>query len=256
MHQRWMYRQPSLKMENYDTFPLVYDDLMDKSLYEKWVNFVVRHSTHNTSLLDLGCGTGEFALRLAERYDVSGLDLAANMLVLAQEKFTRANIEIPLFEANMLDFDLGKAFETITCLSDSLNYMPDEESVLNVFERVLAHLSDTGTFIFDVHSTHKVDVLFDNYVFADNDDDVSFIWRSFKGEHDHSVEHDLSFFLYDEEMDMYTRRDELHCERTYPIATYERLLAAAGFKSVKVCADFTDNAPTATSERLFFVCRK
>lgn len=104
--------------ENYDTFPLVYDDLMDKSLYEKWVDFVVRHTQSQSTLLDLGCGTGEFALRLAEKYDVSGLDLAANMLVLAQDKFEEASLTIPLFEANMLDFDLGQSFETITCLSD------------------------------------------------------------------------------------------------------------------------------------------
>lgn len=242
--------------ENYDTFPLVYDDLMDKSLYEKWVDFVVRHTQSQSTLLDLGCGTGEFALRLAEKYDVSGLDLAANMLVLAQDKFEEASLTIPLFEANMLDFDLGQSFETITCLSDSLNYMTDESSVSKVFERVQQHLTDTGTFIFDVHSIYKVDVLFDNYVFADNDDDVSFIWRSYKGEEAHTVEHDLSFFLYDEEMDMYTRRDELHCERTYSIQTYEKLLLAAGFSKVGVYADFTDEAPNEMSERLFFVCQK
>ncbi|PRT65102.1 SAM-dependent methyltransferase, partial [Streptococcus anginosus] len=49
---------------------------------------------------------------------------------------------------------------------------------------------------------------------------------------------------------------EVHEERTYEILTYDILLEKAGFKIVKVYADFEDQAPKKESKRWFFVCEK
>ena len=71
----------------------------------------------------------------------------------------------------------------------------------------------------------------------------------------HSIVHELSFFIQGED-GRFTRKDEVHEERTYPIDDYLAYLATAGFKEAIVCADFTDEAPSKESARWFFVCKK
>ena len=81
------------------------------------------------------------------------------------------------------------------------------------------------------------------------------VWDSYADEAPHSVVHELTFFIQDED-GRFTRFDEVHEERTYDILTYDILLEQAGFTSFKVYADFEDQEPGDTSRRWFFVCRK
>lgn len=81
-----------------------------------------------------------------------------------------------------------------------------------------------------------------------------FLWDSFAGEVPHSIVHELSFFIQGSD-GKFTRKDEVHEERTYPIDDYLARLATAGFKEAMVCADFTDEAPSEESARWFFVCK-
>ncbi len=71
----------------------------------------------------------------------------------------------------------------------------------------------------------------------------------------HSVVHELTFFLQDED-GRFTRYDEVHEERTYEILTYDILLEQAGYETVQVYADFEDQVPKKESKRWFFVCEK
>lgn len=101
-----------------------------------------------------------------------------------------------------------------------------------------------------------MDEVFPGYTFNNQNEDISFLWKSYVGEHPHSIEHDLTFFVYQEELDVYERFDETHKERTYPIERYLELLKNAGFQSVTVSADFGEEEVTEESTRWFFVCRK
>lgn len=74
----------------YERFASWYDQLMSDAPYDAWCALVERTVTsyHNGKrLLDLGCGTGELAIRLAEKgFDVTGVDLSEQMLTIAQMK--------------------------------------------------------------------------------------------------------------------------------------------------------------------------
>ena len=59
-----------------------------------------------------------------------------------------------------------------------------------------------------------------------------------------------------EEDGSFTREDELHQEKTYPLETYGLMLENAGFQKVEVYADFIDSEPNEKSRRWFFVCHK
>ncbi|MGM0215689.1 class I SAM-dependent DNA methyltransferase [Enterococcus sp. AZ109] len=239
----------------YETFALVYDEVMDDSLYQKWLNFSLRHlPANNLNILELACGTGALAVEFAKAgFSVTGLDLSEEMLMLAQNRAIREEADIQFVVGDMLDLtDIG-SYQAVTCFSDSLCYMKNEEQVQQVFQGVYNLLEEEGIFIFDVHSLYQMDKLFPDYSFHDQTEDFAFLWDSYTGEVPHSIEHFLTFFV--KEGECFERIDELHQERTYPLETYVRMLKKVGFQC-EAYADFEDKTPNETSKRWFFVCHK
>ena len=50
---------------SYENFAYYYDSLMDEQFYDDYYQFINTHASFN-SVLELGCGTGEIAIRLAK----------------------------------------------------------------------------------------------------------------------------------------------------------------------------------------------
>lgn len=241
----------------YETFAFVYDEVMDDSLYQQWLDFSLKHLPQETKqILELACGTGALAVEFAKaNFEVTGLDLSEEMLTLASDRAIQEEVSINWIAGDMLDLtDIGE-YQAVTCFSDSLCYMQDATQVQQVFSGVYQLLKENGSFIFDVHSTYQVDEVFPNYSFHDQTEDFAFLWDSYPGEVPHSIEHFLTFFVK-EAGEKFERFDELHQERTYPLEMYQSMLTAVGFSKVEVFADFTDVQPNETSKRWFFVCQK
>lgn len=244
-------------MAFYEDFSKVYDQVMDQELYEKWLSFTKRHLPANTaSVFELACGSGALSVRLASGgLKVTGLDISEEMLTLAAKKAEKAHVKIDFVAGDMRDLSgLGK-FDAVTCYSDSLCYLADLTELQQTFDGVYELLDSGGIFIFDVHSTYQVDEIFPDYSYHENAEDFAFLWDSFAGDVPHSIVHELSFFIQGAD-GKFTRKDEVHEERTYPLEDYLAQLATAGFSTATVCADFSDEAPKADSARWFFVCQK
>lgn len=177
------------------------------------------------------------------------------MLEIARKRAKAAGEAIEFKQGNMLDLSQAGNYDLVTCYSDSICYMADEVEVGDVFKQVYDCLNEDGVFIFDVHSTYQTDIVFPGYSYHENAEEFAMVWDTYADEAPHSVVHELTFFLQDED-GRFTRYDEVHEERTYDILTYDILLEQAGFKNVKVYADFEDEAPIETSKRWFFVAEK
>jgi hypothetical protein len=134
--------------------------------------------------------------------------------------------------------------------------MPDLAAVATVFEQVHAHLQPGGDFFFDAHSLYQMDTVFPGYMYNYQTEDYAFMWQSYAGEVPHTIEHDLTFFVYDEAIDAYHPLIETHHERTYPLADWVATLEAAGFHDVTVTADFGQNAVQPDSTRWFFHAKR
>ncbi|CAM3943692.1 class I SAM-dependent DNA methyltransferase [Lederbergia lenta] len=246
---------------SYERLAYVYDTLMANVPYEKWLHFFKeekqRHQVHGNRVLDLACGTGEMSVQLAkEGLTVTGVDLSSDMLMVAQEKAEQAKVTINLFQQDMSALEGLDTFDVITVFCDSLNYLQTPEDTKNTFSHAHRHLDENGLFLFDVHSTYQMDYRYVNETFTLNEEKIAYIWDSFVGEHEYSVEHELSFFVLEEESGLYERFEELHKQRTYSINDYTLWLDEAGFTVLSVTADFTNQPPTETSERIFFTCKK
>jgi ubiquinone/menaquinone biosynthesis C-methylase UbiE len=101
-----------------------------------------KRSPGNT-LLDVACGTGGHILYLREHYAVEGLDLDAEMLAVARQRFP----DVTFHQADMVDFDLGRQFDVVTCLFNSIGYV---QTLPRLNQSVLAmarHLKRGGVLI-------------------------------------------------------------------------------------------------------------
>lgn len=244
----------------YQKFAKFYDELFDENMYKQWFDFVTNNVDTSSTMLDMACGTGRLISLLQKAgYNMSGMDLSDDMLTLADERLnhnTADNNFVALIQADMTNMEDLPIYDVISCFDDSLCYLPDEQTLLTVFKNVYQHLTGHGKFMFDVITPYQTDVVYPGYMYNYHDDKHAFMWQSYLGDYDHSVEHDLAFFTYNPSIDAYEEFNEIHKERTYELNQYLKLLQVAGFKDVRVTANFGRNDVDEQTTRWFFICNK
>ena len=95
------------------------------------------------TLLEVACGTGIHASILGNDYQVEGLDLDPEMLAVAQGEHP----DIPFHQADMVDFDLEKRFDAITCLFSSIGYVKTMVRLNQAIQTMTRHLLPRGVLI-------------------------------------------------------------------------------------------------------------
>lgn len=246
---------------NYQTFARLYDKLFDETAYEDWFAYAKQEiKDPKAPLLELAGGAGRLAIMLKQAgfSDVMNFDLSEEMLTIASEHAGKAEVDLPLVQGDMREWSaLERKFGTITCFADSFNYLANEAETLATFQQVAQHLETDGQFIFDVITPEQTDVIYPGYMYNWHDEETAFMWSSFGVEEtEHTVEHELTFFVYNEDIDGYQQIQEIHTERTYPLETYLNLLTEAGFKDIKVTSDFGRSEDLDQAPRWFFSATK
>ena len=238
---------------SYGRFAEVYDALMTDIPYDEYVKWVMQHApaASNKKLLDIGCGTGTMAsLLLKEGYEVSGIDLSEEMLTIANERLQQQGYQVPLFAMSMAELEGFENIDVAIIPIDSVNYVTEEAEVVETFKHVYQSLREGGQLLFDVHSLSYIENYLDGSPFTYDDGEITYIWHTEEGEYEHSVYHQITFFVANED-GTFDRFDEEHFQRTFPIEYYVQLLEHIGFHSIQLTADFTNEAPTHSSSRIF-----
>lgn len=137
---------------------------------------------------------GEISIRLAEKgFEVTGIDLSEEMLSFAQQKVSSSQ-PILFLQQDMREITgFDGQFDAVVICCDSLNYLKTKNDVIETFKSVFRVLKPEGILLFDVHSSFKIAEVFPDSTFADQDEDISYIWQSFAGSDELSVIHDMSF---------------------------------------------------------------
>lgn len=99
-------------------------------------------------ILDLGCGTGSVALRLASLgHTVTGLDPAPGMLGIARQKDKAGTVRWLAGDAR--DFALGETFDLIIMTGHVFQVFLDDAETLAVLSNARGHLADGGRLVFE-----------------------------------------------------------------------------------------------------------
>lgn len=97
------------------------------------------------SLLDVACGTGKHVEYLRRYYHVEGLDLNPDLLEVARGRCPG----IPIHHANMVDFQLDRMFDVITCLFSSIAYVKTVQNMERTVSTMVRHLRPGGVVILE-----------------------------------------------------------------------------------------------------------
>lgn len=246
-------------MKAYGNFASVYDQLMYDVDYDRWVAYLEEifnyYGKEPSYIADLACGTGNITNRLAKKgYNLIGVDRSEEMLSIAQDKAMDEGVNIIYLNHDMRELTLPTHLDAILCICDGFNYILKDMELKGIFQRVYQHLSEDGIFIFDLSSYYKLSEILGNHTFAENCEDVSYIWENFYDQNLNICEMDLTIFVQRDTL--FEKFEEKHIQRAYRKEEILSLLNQVGFKKVGVYNAFTLSKPESESERICFVCER
>ena len=283
-------------MNAYEKFASVYDLFMEDVPYDDWCACIVKKlreaGIEEGIVCELGCGTGNMTARLAKAgYDMIGIDASEDMLAEAQRKElyrkhpelaaedtaaaehsesqnaqeqsdaetgTGQIRDILYLEQDMREFELYGTVRAVVSVCDSLNYITEEEDLLQVFRLVNNYLDPGGLFLFDVNTPARYEAIGDATI-AENRPEGSFIWENYYDPEERLNQYDLTLFLPEETAGaapVYRKYEEIHLERAYDEKTICRLLEKAGLKLLAVTEAYTDGPVNNATERLLYVAQE
>jgi SAM-dependent methyltransferase len=196
-------------MVAYERFAAFYDVVMDDPgpRAARVDDCITRYRPDAAALLELGCGSGSILARLA----------------IAARKVPGAT----LVEGDMAEFDLGRTFDVVACVFDTVNHLVEVASWKALLDGVHRHLADGGLFVFDVNTVGELRRLGDEAPWVhDFDDGTAIIDVT-------SAEGDGGIVLSDWDIRIFERvtgtRHELHREHigelALPLARIRELVA-------------------------------
>ena len=242
-------------MESYKDFARVYDEFMDQTPYDEWLKNILAvfqryQIPENAMVLDLGCGTGKMARRLAGAgYEITAVDNSMDMLEVAASE---GNEGILYVLQDMVSLELPRQVDAVVSICDCMNYILEKEDLKEVFTRVRRFLKEDGVFMFDMNSHYKYREILACNTFAEDREDASFIWDNFYDEEDRINEYQLSLFIQNEQ-GTYNKYEELHLQKAYEEEEIRTLLLEAGFLNVSTYDAETMKEVKEDTQRIYFI---
>jgi SAM-dependent methyltransferase len=141
----------SVYADSYDTLYQDKDYLaecdMVKRIFQAYAAGTVR------SILDLGCGTGNHAIPLAEQgYEVVGIERSEAMLAHARSKAAKAlpGRKVEFHQGDIRHADVGRKFDAALMMFAVLGYQQENADVRAALATARRHLLPGGLLVFDV----------------------------------------------------------------------------------------------------------
>ena len=244
-------------MNSYETLSAYYDRFTEDVGYAGWADFFervfAREGVQPRLILDLACGTGSLTRLLADRgYEMIGADASPDMLMQAMQNTMDCDPRPLFLNQRMEDLDLYGTVDVCLCCLDSVNYVTDPDTLQKAFERVHLFLEPkTGLFVFDVNTPEKF-ARIDGNAYVREDEDVFCVWQA-------AVEDGLcayQFDIFERDGEAWTRAQETHEERVYPLEQLAAMLERAGFSEIKTYGDQSFSPVRGGEDRVYFTARK
>lgn len=212
--------QQSEMEKSYEVLAEIYDMIQENQEQDAWMpdllsalfSYKKKHKKKNLRLLDLGCGTGSFALELAARGEqVVGIDLALPMLRRCDQKWqeglremgydqnSKEASQLVLLQQDICSLDLTvlpsslQTFDFAYAFFDTLNHIS-----LSSLEALLKGLSQVlqpeAVFLFDLLSLAYIENYLEEMDYAEQWKDKAFFWSTRYSREKQEIEHNFTLF--------------------------------------------------------------
>ncbi len=204
-------------------------------------------------VLDLSCGEGTFAVKMAKRgLRVTGVDRSSAMLRLGRRKAREARLRVRFIESDVRALRFHEEFDFATSWYDSLNYILRLDDLKKTFAGVFRALQPGGYFLFDMNTPRTLSKGWQRHPsFVEVDTRDAFVihrstWDARKRVASLKV---TCFVLRDGH---WSRVDELHRERAYPLPQIRTCLRQVGFIEVGCWGSIRRMTPPRTGDRRYW----
>jgi len=144
-------------MKFYSEIASAYDEIFP--LQHPQYNFVAQYFSADSLILDIGCGTGNLAIKLAQNnFLVYAFDSDETMLNHAEQK-AKVNLNIRFFNLTMKNFSekFSKiCFDGILCFGNTIVHLNSFQEVENFFCEVKKNLAENGKFLFQIINYNRI----------------------------------------------------------------------------------------------------
>lgn len=135
------------RVKTYNTYErstFIYDSYILDADYEvgakRLTSLIRKYNPEARTLLDVGSGSGKYLENLRHTFQCEGLDLSDGFLEIARKRCPG----VPIHKGNMIDFDLGRTFDAISCLFLAVAYVQTVEKLEKAVASMARHLNPGG----------------------------------------------------------------------------------------------------------------
>lgn len=218
----------------YNKLAMYYDQFVDHNLYDTYLKLIKKHFNEGI-VLDLGCGTGPLAIKLAKNgFYVTASDISDDMLERAFNNSLNANVKINFFVHNILD-PLNINSDIITMSSDVINYLDEKVKVLKAFKNIKEIMNQESIFIFDFLKTEYITNLVGHNEEISLDNSI-LVWSVENTDKDLQIKHKVTI----------DNVAEFHIQTTFTEKVYLELLKESNLEMVD---------REELDERVIYVCK-
>jgi 2-polyprenyl-3-methyl-5-hydroxy-6-metoxy-1,4-benzoquinol methylase len=138
-----------------------YDKIWGRHDYDADVKFLADffRKHHCRSVIDIGCGTGNHALRLSKMgYQVTGVDVSPTMLKIAKAKEKEAKIRFIQGDMKKLEKVIPKdhKFDAGICLGQVFSHLMTDKDAQAFLNKLHEKLKKNGLFVFSARNAKKI----------------------------------------------------------------------------------------------------
>lgn len=122
-------------------------EILHKKAPQDELSFYLSYAEKGMKILEPLCGSGRFLIPFFERgFDISGIDLSAEMLEKLKKKAPNANV----FQKDILEYDSREKYDYIFISSGSVSLFTDMDLCRRILHQMKALLKKDGKFVFAV----------------------------------------------------------------------------------------------------------
>ena len=240
----------------YNEFAYFYDSFNGDADYDALYRHIQAeldaHGIRDGILADLGCGTGELTLMLAQAgYDMIAIDQSEEMLCVVRDKADQLELtgRLLLLEQDLCSLDLYGTIRGAVSTFDTLNHIPDLDKAI---ANAAFFMEKGGVFLFDMNTPYKHQAVLGENVFTFEEEDARCVWRN-------HYDPDARRVTITVDIDYQETGEHFHeefFEYTYTLEEITAALEKNGFTLESVCDGESFGPLTEESERYFFCAVK
>ncbi|MCC5910818.1 MAG: class I SAM-dependent methyltransferase [Clostridiaceae bacterium] len=246
-------------MDFYSEFSKYYDVVFPTGKAQ--LNFIQKNTPQkNATILDIACGTGNYAIALAEKgLNVSAIDLDEEMINEVKEKAKLKNTQINTYVGNMMrlnEYFKENTFDTAFCIGNSLVHLTDLVDMQETLDRIYDIVKFNGRLIIQIINYDRIlkDKIDHLPTIESKEEGVKFIRNYQYDEEQHLINFNTELVVEKEgKKESYTNSVPL-----YPLKSQElvNLLKGAAFKSIDIYGNFLGEVYSEDSYATIVVAEK